>query len=151
MYSLLFGPSRMSGLIPGAEDLVGGERLAEPLFDHVERAHVGLSLSAVQASVDDLRYPRSLAPRPVDSTATSVAVPPSTRLSTPARRRKDRVRCGQTPSPPAPDDRFVGRGATSSMTWTAGVPSIGGHIEQGAPQRGVRPDPGEPLLVLTAV
>ena len=38
----MFGPSALSGLIQGAEDLVGGECLAEPLLDHLERVGVGL-------------------------------------------------------------------------------------------------------------
>jgi hypothetical protein len=83
------------------------------------------SLSAVQASETTIvRYPRSHAPRAVDSTATSVATPTSTRVSTPARRRMVSSTVRSNPLAACPlTTGSSGRGASSSMTSTAGVPS----------------------------
>jgi signal transduction histidine kinase len=84
------------------------------------------SVSAVQASeTTTVRYPKSLAARTVDSTATSVAMPANTRLSTRARRSMVSSSVRSNPLAAWPlTTGSSGRGATSSMTSTAGVPSI---------------------------
>src|SRR6478672_4626567 len=143
--------SWIGGCYPqGAEDLVCGGGLAEPLLEDVERAGVGLVAIGLARVRDDDRPVLPVGCRARGGFDRDVGRDTDEHEGIDACHAENGVERGavEPVCRLSPDDRLIGPGSDVVDDLNRGSTlQKSGAPDEGAKQRGVRPDPGQPRLI----